>query len=122
MTWRYVPPPGKDFVALNRASVQSGLTTAQEQQHYRATHDIRRKPRKREERGKLNLPDDMVFGISTRYAIHSPEIHAVQYPVLVLGWIKRESLTSDGYSVDCSHTNLAVSLNKINGRRTDRLL
>lgn len=65
-SWKYVPPPGKDFVALNRAAVESGLTTAEQQQHYRATHDIRIKPRKLEEKGGLNLPEDMVFGISTR--------------------------------------------------------
>lgn len=62
-----MPPPGKDFVAMNRVAVQSGLTTAEQQQHYRATHDIRVKPRKKEEKGGLNIPEDMVFGISTRY-------------------------------------------------------
>lgn len=66
MTWKYVAPPGKDFIALNRSAVVSGLTTSQEQQHYRATHDIRRRLKTREERPKMMFPDDMVFGVTTR--------------------------------------------------------
>uniref|UniRef100_A0A8C7VQ74 Cilia and flagella associated protein 77 n=1 Tax=Oncorhynchus mykiss TaxID=8022 RepID=A0A8C7VQ74_ONCMY len=33
--------PGKDFVALNREGVKSGLVTAKEHYQYRATHDRR---------------------------------------------------------------------------------
>ena len=54
-------------MALNKAAVESGLTTAEEQQHYRATHDIRTKLKTRVvEDKRLVLPEDMVFGISTR--------------------------------------------------------
>lgn len=66
-TWHYVAPPGKDFIALNKASILSGLTNAQEQQHYRATHDIRKKQKLPDEKEELKIPEGMVFGISTRY-------------------------------------------------------
>ena len=58
----------RDFIALNRASVQCGLTTAHEQAQFRATHDIRR--RDDADRSTVTapkFPSDMVFGISTRF-------------------------------------------------------
>ena len=59
----------RDFIALNKASVQSGLTTAQEQQQYRATHDIRKKDDADRTASKSTpkFDEEMVFGISTRY-------------------------------------------------------
>ena len=74
LTWEYISPPGKDFKALNKAAIQSGLTTAPEQQHYRATHDIREKRKVQEEKEKLTFPDDMVFGVSTRL-VHTTRYH-----------------------------------------------
>lgn len=61
----------RDFLALNKASVQSGLTTAQEQQQYRATHDIRKKDdsERTASRSTPKFDEDMTFGISTRYYI-----------------------------------------------------
>ena len=57
----------RDFIALNRASVQCGLTTAQEQAQFRATHDIRRRDdADRSTAATPKFPSDMVFGISTR--------------------------------------------------------
>ena len=58
----------RDFLALNKAAVQSGLTTAQEQQQYRATHDIRKKDdsERMASKSTLKFDDEMVFGISTR--------------------------------------------------------
>ena len=58
----------RDFIALNKASVQSGLTTAQEQAQFRATHDIRRRDESEcvSSRSKPVFPPDMVFGLSTR--------------------------------------------------------
>lgn len=69
--------PGRDFMALNRAAVQSGLVTAREQYQFRGTHDIRRKPAAPADKGdgaggegvrssRRRLPPSMVFGISTR--------------------------------------------------------
>lgn len=62
--------PEKDFVKLNRLAAQSGLTTAHEQTQFRACNDIRR-PSEEEERERRKsqhiIPEDMVFGISTRY-------------------------------------------------------
>lgn len=60
--------PDRDFLALNKAAVQSGLTTAQEQQQYRATHDIRKKDdsERMASKSTLKFDEDMVFGISTR--------------------------------------------------------
>ena len=75
----YVMPSGsmqkekaleRDFISLNKAAVESGLTTAREQSHFRATHDIRRKPADsaQAKTGKsIQFPPDMTFGISTRY-------------------------------------------------------
>ena len=58
----------RDFIALNKASVQFGLTSAHEQSQFRATHDIRRREEAERvsSRSKANFPPDMVFGISTR--------------------------------------------------------
>lgn len=61
----YVPPPGKDFIALNKASVLGGLTTAEEQQHYRNTHDIRRRRKEPKKREEIKIPD-ITFGMPTR--------------------------------------------------------
>lgn len=71
----YFPQGGKDggaaerdFMALNRAAVLAGLTTASEQYQYRATHDIRRSLNKEEgNKSKTRrLPATMVYGVSTR--------------------------------------------------------
>ena len=58
----------RDFIALNKSAVQSGLTTAQEQTQFRATHDIRRRDESERisSRSAPQFPRDMVFGISTR--------------------------------------------------------
>lgn len=59
----------RDFIALNKAAVNNGLTTAQEQVQYRATHDIRRKDNtgRTSRKDILKFSDDMTFGIPTRY-------------------------------------------------------
>ncbi len=67
-SWEYCPPPGKDFVALNKGAILSGLTTAPEQQHFRTTHDIRirqKEPPTLKDRS-FKPPEGMTFGISTR--------------------------------------------------------
>ena len=53
---------------LNRAAVQSGLTTAQEQQQYRATHDMRQRDDSERKLSKntLKIGPDVAYGISTR--------------------------------------------------------
>ncbi|KAM9546037.1 cilia- and flagella-associated protein 77 isoform 5-T5 [Salvelinus alpinus] len=60
--------PEKDFVALNREGVKSGLVTAKEHYQYRATHDRRQATLAR--RGSHvpvppRIPPDTTFGIST---------------------------------------------------------
>ncbi|XP_074654845.1 cilia- and flagella-associated protein 77-like [Tubulanus polymorphus] len=58
----------RDFKSLNRAAVQAGLTQPNEQYHFRATHDIRRR-QSDEEKNKTRtrrLPPQMVYGIATR--------------------------------------------------------
>ena len=76
-TWKFHTPsrsrgPKKmaerDFIEMNKAAIQSGLTTAQEQQHFRATNDIRRKDdsETRFLKTSQEFPENMVFGISTR--------------------------------------------------------
>ncbi|CAB1320266.1 unnamed protein product, partial [Coregonus sp. 'balchen'] len=61
--------PEKDFVALNREGVKSGLVTAKEHYQYRATHDRRRAaPARRGSHVPVppRIPRDTTFGISTR--------------------------------------------------------
>ena len=53
--------------------MECGLTTAQEQAQFRATHDIRRRDEeeaRKSSSGKTKFPTDMVFGISTRSALY----------------------------------------------------
>ena len=61
--------PDRDFMALNRAAVLAGLTTAPEQYQFRATHDIRKSIETDAEKTSnktRRLPPSMVFGIATR--------------------------------------------------------
>jgi hypothetical protein len=58
--------PDKDFIVLNKLAAKSGLTTAQEQSHFRACNDIRRRDKEKEQALKSNYPPDIVFGIATR--------------------------------------------------------
>lgn len=58
----------RDFMSLNRAAVSAGLTTANAQYEFRATHDVRRKSQT-EDSQRLRprrMPPSMVYGISTR--------------------------------------------------------
>ena len=81
-TWEYVAPPGKDFMALNKASVLGGLTTAQEQQHYRATHDIKVKRKVAKFKEVFKPPEGMTFGKPTRYDL--AEIGGRLTPIMYL--------------------------------------
>lgn len=56
----------RDFMALNRSAVSSGLVTAKENFDFRATHDIRRKPITEQKSRTRRLPPSMVFGLPTR--------------------------------------------------------
>ena len=77
LAWRSAPPAQlylkvkkapRDFVGLNKAAVQAGLTTAQEHFQYRATHDMRRKDSGNEKTSLKvkRIPPTMVFGIPTK--------------------------------------------------------
>ncbi|KAK3576073.1 hypothetical protein CHS0354_018344 [Potamilus streckersoni] len=58
----------RDFMALNRAAVTSGLVSANEHYEFRATHDVRRKASSDDKQRSRTrrIPPTMVFGISTR--------------------------------------------------------
>ena len=58
----------RDFIALNKAAVNNGLTTAQEQAQYRATHDIRRRDDSdmTSRKSTFKFDPEVTFGISTR--------------------------------------------------------
>lgn len=58
----------RDFMALNRAAVQAGLTTAQENYQFRATNVLHLKVKDEGERQKSTrrIPPDTVFGTATR--------------------------------------------------------
>ncbi|XP_063792836.1 cilia- and flagella-associated protein 77 isoform X1 [Pseudophryne corroboree] len=77
----------RDFVALNREAVKSGLVTAGEHQTFRNTHNIWRPVHEGHVKPQdLHLPPGMTFGISSRYHWHRPSeviIHTViqhRYP------------------------------------------
>lgn len=60
----------RDFIALNREGVKSGLVTAKELHQYRATHDIRRQPATREafcRSAPPRITSDASFGVSNRW-------------------------------------------------------
>lgn len=69
----------KDFLTLNKRSVQSGLTTALEQTTFRKKHDIRRKEAPPREKKVPSAPPDVVFGISTRPSTPVFELLAHRY-------------------------------------------
>lgn len=69
----------KDFLALNKRSVQSGLTTACEQTQFRRTHDIRRHEKPPREKKVPPAPPDITFGISTRPSTPVFELLAHRY-------------------------------------------
>ena len=71
--------PAKDFMTLNKRSVQSGLTTAIEQAQYRKTHDIRRKEESPRGKREPPAPPDITFGISTRPSTPVFELLAHRY-------------------------------------------
>lgn len=57
----------RDFVALNREGVKSGLVTAKELHQFRATHDIRRPVvSKTYKSAPVQIPQDITFGLPTR--------------------------------------------------------
>lgn len=77
LMWRSAPPAQlylkkkkalRDFVGLNKAAVQAGLTSAQEHFQFRATHDMRRKESGNEKilLKVKRIPPTMVFGIPTK--------------------------------------------------------
>ncbi|XP_048836356.1 cilia- and flagella-associated protein 77 isoform X2 [Brienomyrus brachyistius] len=87
--WHLPSPPStvcrrrveKDFVALNREGVKSGLVTAKEHHQYRATHDIRLAPSKGGSRmsAPSRLPLDMTFGVATRPSTPISELLGHRY-------------------------------------------
>lgn len=59
----------RDFVGLNKKAIQVGLTSAQEQFQYRATHDVRRMDSGNEKTSTQKIkriPPTTVFGLPTR--------------------------------------------------------
>ncbi|XP_062874105.1 cilia- and flagella-associated protein 77 isoform X2 [Trichomycterus rosablanca] len=59
----------RDFVALNREGVKSGLVTVKELQQYYATHNIRRPIASKDLRCRsvsARIPQDITFGLATR--------------------------------------------------------
>ncbi|XP_064396134.1 cilia- and flagella-associated protein 77-like [Halichondria panicea] len=58
--------PQRDFIALNKRAICSGLTTAQEQTQYRATHNIWRRDDTMTSEKNTPKFSEMTFGMSTR--------------------------------------------------------
>ncbi|TSV94913.1 Cilia- and flagella-associated protein 77 [Bagarius yarrelli] len=70
----------RDFVALNREGLKSGLVTAKDLKQYRATHDIRR-----QEANKIfkstpaKIPQDITFGVPSQPSTPMSELLEYRY-------------------------------------------
>ncbi|KAJ7993813.1 hypothetical protein DPEC_G00258610 [Dallia pectoralis] len=84
--------PEKDFVAMNREGVKSGLVTAKEHYQYRATQDRRRAaPDRRGSRIPVpsRIPPGTTFGISTRPSTPIHELLEHKYAQL---WVEEQQV------------------------------
>ncbi|XP_026858879.1 cilia- and flagella-associated protein 77 isoform X2 [Electrophorus electricus] len=108
----------RDFVALNREGVKSGLVTAKELQQYRATHDIRRPavPNAAAHRSApARPPRDIGFGVSTRNSAPISELLEYRY---AQRWLE-EQQAKDRALLAGQHKK--VQLGKIQDTRTTLL-
>ncbi|XP_012992052.3 cilia- and flagella-associated protein 77 [Esox lucius] len=84
--------PEKDFVAMNREGVKSGLVTAKEHYQYRATQDRRRAAPARVRShvpAPPRIPPDTTFGISTRPSTPIHELLEHKYAQL---WLQEQKV------------------------------
>ncbi|TRY93168.1 hypothetical protein DNTS_012856 [Danionella cerebrum] len=108
----------KDFIALNREGVKSGLITAKELQQYRATHDFRRKMLSREGfrwSAPTRLPPDTSFGISNRPSTPISELIEYRY---AQKWLEEQQARD---RVLQAHQHLKAQLGRIQDTRTTLL-
>ncbi|XP_051539498.1 cilia- and flagella-associated protein 77-like isoform X2 [Myxocyprinus asiaticus] len=105
----------RDFIALNREGVKTGLVTAKELHQYRATHDIRRQPLTRESFRRSappRIPPDSLFGISNRPSTPISELMEYKY---AQRWLEEQQAKD---RVLQAHQLKKVQLGRIQDTRT----
>ncbi|XP_027018585.2 cilia- and flagella-associated protein 77 [Tachysurus fulvidraco] len=106
----------RDFVALNREGVKSGLVTAKELHQYRATHDIRRPVASKSfKSAPVQLPQDITFGLPTRPSTPISELLKYKYGQR---WLE-EQQAKDKELLE--HQTKKVQLQRIQDTRTTLL-
>ncbi|KAE8582611.1 hypothetical protein XENTR_v10020187 [Xenopus tropicalis] len=106
----------RDYVALNREAVKSGLVTAHEHQVYRNHHQIWRplhegctKPQ------GLNLPTNMTFGISTRPSTPIGDLLDHRYQRL---WVEQQRVAQEALLLKSKEK---IKKSKVQNTRTSLL-
>ncbi|KAI2664701.1 Cilia- and flagella-associated protein 77 [Labeo rohita] len=108
----------RDFIALNREGVKSGLVTAKELHQYRATHDIRRQPLTREgfrRSAPARIPADASFGISNRPSTPISELMEYKY---AQRWLEEQQVKD---KILQAHQHKKAQLGRIQDTRTTLL-
>uniref|UniRef100_UPI003F4FA18B cilia- and flagella-associated protein 77 isoform 2 n=1 Tax=Danio rerio TaxID=7955 RepID=UPI003F4FA18B len=108
----------RDFIALNREGVKSGLVTAKELHQYRATHDIRRKPLTREgfrRSAPPRLSPDDSFFVSNRPSTPISELIEYKY---AQRWLEEQQVRD---RVLQAHQHKKAQLGRIQDTRTTLL-
>ncbi|XP_066510120.1 cilia- and flagella-associated protein 77-like isoform X2 [Hoplias malabaricus] len=107
----------RDFVALNREGVKSGLVTAKELQQYRSTHDIRRPVASKDMRrsAPARIPPDLAFGVSTRPSTPISELMEYKY---AQRWLEEQQARDRAL---LARRHKKVQLGKIQDTRTTLL-
>uniref|UniRef100_A0A8C2Q7R4 Cilia and flagella associated protein 77 n=1 Tax=Cyprinus carpio TaxID=7962 RepID=A0A8C2Q7R4_CYPCA len=108
----------RDFIALNREGVKSGLVTAKELHQYRATHDIRRQPLTREgfrRSAPARIPADASFGITNRPSTPISELIEYKY---AQRWLEEQQAKD---KILQAHQHKKAQLGRIQDTRTTLL-
>jgi len=109
---------GRDFVALNRAAVTAGLTTAQENKQYRMTHDFQRYETKHSNKGNaLKLPPDFTHGISYRPSTPVDKVISHQFQ---RKWL-RDQLDDQNFRLERSKNEQKLQTGKAFENKASRL-
>uniref|UniRef100_A0A8C2GIL4 Cilia and flagella associated protein 77 n=1 Tax=Cyprinus carpio TaxID=7962 RepID=A0A8C2GIL4_CYPCA len=108
----------RDFIALNREGVKSGLVTAKELHQYRATHDIRQQPLTREgfrRSAPARIPPDASFGITNRPSTPISELMEYKY---AQKWLEEQHAKD---KILQAHRHKKAQLGRIQDTRTTML-
>ncbi|XP_063792837.1 cilia- and flagella-associated protein 77 isoform X2 [Pseudophryne corroboree] len=106
----------RDFVALNREAVKSGLVTAGEHQTFRNTHNIWRPVHEGHVKPQdLHLPPGMTFGISSRPSTPIMDLIEHRYQHL---WLEQQKQATEALRLKSLEK---IKLGKVQDTRTTML-